>query len=235
MNLGELRGWVRRQSREVSAAVVPDAEIDSYINEGYRHLANSTASLRADIEVTLVASALEVTLPEYGFGVIRAQVKNDKLLRTTGVRQLETIYGTDWRNRSNATSPDYILPLSPQLFRVIPFIAPGESSVVLEFYCAISPGSEVGNPFPYLTSDGNSPLLPSAYHLALPYYSMREIMLRDVTNPEMMARGRSYEALLLAILEAIRQSTSNLEGGILAGPIPSIPAAPIGGAAPQGQ
>ena len=232
MNLGELRGWVRRQSREVSASVVPDAEIDSYINEGYRHLANSTASLRADIEVTLVASALEVTLPAYGFGVVRAQVKNDKLLRTTGVRQLETIYGTDWRNESNATSPDYILPLSPQSFRVIPFIAPGESSVVLEFYCCISPGSESGNPFPYLTSDSNSPLIPTAYHLALAYYTLREIMLRDVTNPEMGARGRSYETLLLAMLESIRQSTNSIEGGLLAGPIPSLPAAPMGQGGP---
>ena len=224
MNLLQMNQWIRRQARETSTVTITDAEIVLYLNEAYEDVAARTACIRRDIETVLGAGTEEIELPSYVTGVIRANIKNDNPLLSARVADLESILGVGWRTDSGTIQ--YLVSLGPTTFRVVPKPA---GTTILEFFSAIIPSAAGGsNPVTHLAVNADEPKMPGAYHVALPYFAMREISTRDATNPEMQRRSAEYAGLYSASLEALKQSTATLEGGVITLPI-MRPAAPTGG------
>lgn len=221
MTRGEMRAWIRRQAREMSAVAVTDAELNLYVDEAYEDIAARTACLRRDVEVVVSAATDVVKLPQYVTAVIQSQIKNSTPLLTARATDLESLLGTDWRTESGTIQ--YILPLGPATFRVAPLPS---GTTVLEFYSSVVPAKAAASgPITFLVADGEEPQIPSAFHIALPYFVMREISIRDATNPEQQRRASEYAALYAASLETLRASTATLEGGIISLPILGPPQA----------
>ena len=175
MNLGQIRNRVLDFLREQSSPTgITAAELNRYINDGYRDMSERTLSVVEETTISVPGETPFVTFPTNSLAPLTFVDQTSDMpilpVHWTWIDRRDKLFVRKTRSR-----PSLIAAFGLYEALIYPAYTSGGGTIVLTH--AIMPTE--------LSSDTDTPSLPEQHHMGLVYYASHRVLLKDADGPRL--------------------------------------------------